>query len=124
MQFSEAWLRELVNPALDTQALVEQITMAGLEVDSVNPAAAEFSGVVVGRVVSVIAHPDADKLRICQVDVGENESLQIVCGASNVREGLKIPAALIGAVGTGGSDLHAGGLAAAATIVIAGALFA
>ena len=98
MQFSEAWLRELVNPALDTQALVEQITMAGLEVDSVNPAAAEFSGVVVGQVVSVIAHPDADKLRICKVDVGENEPLQIVCGASNVREGLKIPAALIGAV--------------------------
>lgn len=98
MQFSEAWLRELVNPALDTQALVEQITMAGLEVDSVNPAAADFSGVVVGQVVSVIAHPDADKLRICKVEVGENEPLQIVCGASNVREGLKIPAALIGAV--------------------------
>ncbi|RLA25499.1 MAG: phenylalanine--tRNA ligase subunit beta [Gammaproteobacteria bacterium] len=98
MQFSEAWLRELVNPALDTQALVEQITMAGLEVDSVNPAAAEFSGVVVGQVISVVAHPDADKLRICKVEVGENEALQIVCGASNVREGLKIPAALIGAV--------------------------
>ncbi|GAW86812.1 phenylalanyl-tRNA synthetase beta chain [Bathymodiolus platifrons methanotrophic gill symbiont] len=98
MQFSEAWLRELVNPALDTQALVEQITMAGLEVDSVNPAAAEFSGVVVGQVVSVVAHPDADKLRVCKVEVGESEPLQIVCGASNVREGLKIPAALIGAV--------------------------
>ncbi|WP_428355376.1 phenylalanine--tRNA ligase subunit beta [Methyloprofundus sp.] len=98
MQFSEAWLRELVNPALDTQALVEQITMAGLEVDSVKPAAAEFSGVVVGEVVSVDAHPDADKLRICNVAVGESEPLQIVCGASNVREGLKIPAALIGAV--------------------------
>ncbi len=98
MQFSENWLRELVNPALDTQALVEQITMAGLEVDSVIPAAADFSGVVVGQVASIIAHPDADKLRICQVDVGQQESLQIVCGASNVREGLKIPAALIGAV--------------------------
>ncbi|MBT3813111.1 MAG: phenylalanine--tRNA ligase subunit beta [Gammaproteobacteria bacterium] len=98
MQFSEAWLRELVNPAIDTQALVEQMTMAGLEVDSVNPAAAEFSGVVVAQVVSVTAHPDADKLRICQVEVGADEPLQIVCGASNVREGLKIPAALIGAV--------------------------
>ena len=98
MQFSEAWLRELVNPALDTQALVEQITMAGLEVDSVNPAAAEFSGVVVGQVISVVAHPDADKLRVCTVEVGADEPLQIVCGASNVREGLKIPAALIGAV--------------------------
>jgi phenylalanyl-tRNA synthetase beta chain len=69
MQFSEAWLRELVNPALNTQELVEQITMAGLEVDSVNPAAAEFSGVVVAQVVSVTAHPDADKLRVCQVDL-------------------------------------------------------
>lgn len=98
MQFSEAWLREFVNPALDTAALVEQITMAGLEVDAVTPAAAEFSGVVVGQVVSVVAHPDADKLRVCQVAVGEAEPLQIVCGASNVREGLKIPAALIGAV--------------------------
>ncbi|BCG62570.1 MAG: phenylalanyl-tRNA synthetase beta chain [Methyloprofundus sp.] len=98
MQFSEAWLRELVNPAIDTAALVEQLTMAGLEVDSVTPAAAEFSGVVVGQVVSVVAHPDADKLRICKVEVGDAEPLQIVCGASNVREGLKIPAALIGAV--------------------------
>jgi len=98
MQFSEAWLRELANPALDTAALVEQITMAGLEVDAVTPAAAEFSGVVVGQVVSIAAHPDADKLRVCQVAVGEAEPLQIVCGASNVREGLKIPAALIGAV--------------------------
>jgi len=98
MQFSEAWLRELVNPNIDTNALVEQLTMAGLEVDSVTPAAAEFSGVVVGQVVSVVAHPDADKLRICHVEVGESEPLQIVCGASNVREGLKIPAALIGAV--------------------------
>ena len=97
MQFSEAWLRELVNPALNTQELVEQITMAGLEVDSVNPAAAEFSGVVVAQVVSVTAHPDADKLRVCQVEVGTDTPLQIVCGASNVREGLKIPAALIGA---------------------------
>ena len=98
MQFSEAWLRELVNPALDTAALVEQITMAGLEVDAVTSAAAEFSGVVIGQVVSIAAHPDADKLRVCQVAVGETEPLQIVCGASNVREGLKIPAALIGAV--------------------------
>ncbi len=98
MQFSEAWLRELVNPTLDTQALVEQMTMAGLEVDSMTPAAAEFSGVVVGQVVSVIAHPNADKLRICKVDVGEDEPLQIVCGASNVRDGLKVPAALIGAI--------------------------
>ncbi len=98
MQFSEAWLRELANPPMDTAALVEQITMAGLEVDSVNPAAADFSGVVVGQVETMTAHPNADKLRICLVNVGAEEPIQIVCGASNVREGLKIPAALIGAV--------------------------
>ncbi len=98
MQISEAWLRELVNPAVTTEQLVEQLTMAGLEVDAVEPAAAEFSGVVVGQVVSMEQHSNADKLRVCQVNVGEDEPLQIVCGASNVRVGLKIPAALVGAV--------------------------
>lgn len=98
MQISEAWLRELVNPSVDTAELVAQLTMAGLEVDSVAPAAAEFSNVVVAEVVSLVQHPNADKLRVCQVNVGEAEPIQIVCGASNVREGLKIPAALIGAV--------------------------
>lgn len=98
MQISEAWLREYVNPAITTEQLVEQLTMAGLEVDSVTPAAAVFSGVVVGEVVSMEQHPDADRLRVCQVAVGEAEPLQIVCGASNVRVGLRIPAALIGAV--------------------------
>ena len=98
MQISEAWLREYVNPAVSTEQLVEQLTMAGLEVDSVVPAAAVFSGVVVGEVVAMEQHPDADRLRVCQVAVGEAEPLQIVCGASNVRVGLRIPAALIGAV--------------------------
>ncbi|MGZ8193940.1 MAG: phenylalanine--tRNA ligase subunit beta, partial [Methylobacter sp.] len=98
MQISEAWLREYVNPAISTAELVEQLTMAGLEVDSVIPAAALFSGVVVGEVISLHQHPDADRLRVCQVAVGEAEPLQIVCGASNVRAGLKIPAALSGAV--------------------------
>jgi phenylalanyl-tRNA synthetase beta chain len=98
MQISESWLRELVNPSVDTNTLVEQLTMAGLEVDSVEPAAAQFSNVVVAQVVSMKKHPDADKLKVCQVNVGEAEPIQIVCGASNVREGLKIPAALIGAV--------------------------
>lgn len=98
MQISEAWLREYVNPAISTEQLVEQLTMAGLEVDSVEPAAAKFSGVVVGEVLAMHQHPDADRLRVCKVDVGEAEPLQIVCGASNVRVGLKIPAALIGAV--------------------------
>jgi len=98
MQISEAWLRSYVNPGISTEELVEQLTMAGLEVDSVEPAAAKFSGVVVGEVLSMQQHPDADRLRVCQVAVGEAEPLQIVCGASNVRVGLKIPAALIGAV--------------------------
>jgi len=98
MQISEAWLRSYVNPPISTETLVEQLTMAGLEVGSVEPAAAVFSGVVVGEVISLQQHPDADRLRICQVAVGQEELLQIVCGASNVRVGLKIPAALCGAV--------------------------
>ena len=98
MRFSEAWLRELVNPPITTEALVEQMTMAGLEVDSVEPAAAEFSGIVVGKVLTVDAHPNADKLRICLVEVGASEPLQIVCGASNVRANLRVPTALVGAV--------------------------
>ena len=98
MQISEAWLRTYVNPDVNTETLVEQLTMAGLEVDSVEPAAAVFNGVVVGQVVSMEQHPDADRLRVCQVNVGEEAPLQIVCGASNVRVGLKIPAALCGAV--------------------------
>ena len=98
MQISEAWLRSYVNPEISTEILVEQLTMAGLEIDSVNPAAAKFSGVVVGQVISMHQHPDADRLRVCLVAVGEAEPLQIVCGASNVRVGLKIPAALCCAV--------------------------
>lgn len=98
MQISEAWLRELVNPSITTEELVEQLTMAGLEIDSVEPVAAEFSGVVVGEVIAMEQHSNADKLKVCQVAVGAAEPLQIVCGASNVRVGLKIPAALVGAV--------------------------
>lgn len=97
MKFSEQWLREWVSPSLNTEELCHQITMAGLEVDAVEPVAAEFSKIVVGHVKSVEPHPDADKLRVCKVDVGE-ETLQIVCGAANVAEGVKVPAALIGAV--------------------------
>lgn len=98
MKISETWLRSYVNPAVTTDELVAQLTMAGLEVDSVEPAAAVFSGVVVGEVIDMEKHPDADKLRVCRVNVGEAEPLQIVCGAANVRVGLKIPAALCGAV--------------------------
>ncbi len=96
MKFSEAWLREWVNPKLDTQQLAEQLTMAGLEVDSVEPVAAGFSGVVVAEVLSVETHPDADKLRVCQVAVGGDAPLQIVCGAPNVCAGMKAPLATVG----------------------------
>lgn len=98
MQVSEAWLREFINPPVNTAELAEQLTMAGLEVDALQPVAASFSGVVVGEVISTEQHPNADKLKVCQVNVGQSQPLQIVCGASNVRPGLKIPAALIGAV--------------------------
>ncbi len=96
MKFSEAWLREWVNPNLDTEQLAEQLTMAGLEVDSIEPAAGAFSGVVVAEVLSVEPHPDADKLRVCQVSAGEGEPLQIVCGAPNVHAGMKAPLATVG----------------------------
>jgi phenylalanyl-tRNA synthetase beta chain len=98
MKFSENWLREWVNPQLSTAELVEKLTAAGLEVDGAEPVAGEFSGVVIGQVTSVTPHPDADKLRLTKVNVGEAELLDIVCGASNVREGLKVPVAVIGAV--------------------------
>ncbi|MDX1574469.1 MAG: phenylalanine--tRNA ligase subunit beta, partial [Methylophaga sp.] len=98
MKFSEKWLRDWVNPAIDTETLVAKLTQAGLEVDAVTPVAGDFQGVLVGEVKSVKAHPDADKLRVCEVDVAGEELLHIVCGAANVREGLKIPVAVIGAV--------------------------
>jgi len=97
MQFSEKWLREWVSPDIDTDTLVAQLTMAGLEVDGVSNAGGDFSGVVVAEVTDVQPHPDADKLRICQVNTG-NESLQVVCGAPNVAAGQKIPYAMIGAL--------------------------
>jgi phenylalanyl-tRNA synthetase beta chain len=97
MKFSEQWLREWVNPAIDTQALMDQITMAGLEVDGFEPVAGKFSGIVVGEVLSVAPHPDADKLRVCQVSDGANE-VQVVCGAPNVRDGMKVPFAVVGAI--------------------------
>lgn len=96
MKFSEQWLREWVNPQLSTQALVDQITMAGLEVDSFSPVAGDFSGVVVGEVLTVEPHPDADKLRLCQVTDGQG-TVQVVCGAPNVRSGMKAPFARVGA---------------------------
>ena len=97
MKFSEQWLREWVQPEVSTEQLAHQVTMAGLEVDGIEAVAGEFSGVVVGEVVKREQHPDADKLSLCQVSDG-TETFQIVCGAPNVREGLKIPFAKIGAV--------------------------
>ena len=96
MKFSEQWLREYANPAGDTAALVHQLTMQGLEVESLEPAAPPLAGVVVGRVLEVKPHPNADRLRVCRVDVGASP-LQIVCGAANVREGGTYPVACIGA---------------------------
>ncbi len=96
MKISEQWLREWVNPNLPTADLVEQLTMAGLEVDGMESVASAFSGVIVGEILSVEQHPDADKLRICQVNNG-SESVQVVCGAPNATEGLKVPFATVGA---------------------------
>jgi len=98
MKFSEQWLREWVDPDIDRERLCEQLTMAGLEVDAVEPVAPPFSGVVVGEIVSAERHPDADKLQICRVDVAQPEPLSIVCGAANARAGIKVPVALVGAV--------------------------
>ena len=96
MKFSEQWLRGWVNPQVERDELVARLSMAGLEVDSVAPVAGAFSGVVVGEVLTTEQHPDADKLRVCQVTNGI-ETFQVVCGAPNVRPGLKIPFAMIGA---------------------------
>lgn len=98
MKVSEIWLREWVNPALTREELCAQLTMAGLEVDELAPVAEEFTGVVVGKILSIEKHPEADRLNICSVDVGGGNPLTIVCGAKNVKVGMKVPAALEGAV--------------------------
>ena len=98
MKFSENWLREWVNPALDSHALSEQLSMAGLEVDDVAAVAGDFSGVVVGEVVECGQHPNADKLRVTKINVGGDELLDIVCGAPNCRQGIKVAVAVVGAV--------------------------
>ena len=102
MRFSEAWLREWTNPKVTTGELADQLSMAGLEVDAVGPVAGDFKGVVVGTVLTREPHPDADKLSVCTVDAGQQEELQIVCGAKNVAAGMKVPVALVGAVLPGG----------------------
>ncbi|NDF20687.1 MAG: phenylalanine--tRNA ligase subunit beta, partial [Burkholderiaceae bacterium] len=98
MQFSESWLRQFVNPAIDSKALSHAMTMAGLEVEEQRSVAPPFSKVVVAEIISAEQHPDADRLRVCRVNAGPGfENLQIVCGAPNARAGIKIPCALVGA---------------------------
>ena len=98
MKFSEAWLREWVNPDISRDELVQQITMAGLEVDDVEAVAGEFTKVLVGEVVECGQHPDADKLQVTKINIGEDELIDIVCGAKNCRLGLKVAVAVVGAV--------------------------
>ena len=102
MRFSEAWLREWVDPPIGTEALAAQLSMSGLEVDAVEPVAPSFSGVVVGHVQTVEPHPNADKLRLCTVDAGQDAPLKIICGAANVAAGMRVPVATIGAELPGG----------------------
>ncbi|WP_237058464.1 phenylalanine--tRNA ligase subunit beta [Microbulbifer sediminum] len=97
MKFSNAWLREWVNPQLSAQELADQVTMAGLEVDGIEPVAGDFTGVVVGEILACEQHPDADKLRVCTVAGHPEGEMQVVCGAPNARAGIKIPFALVGA---------------------------
>ncbi len=97
MQFSEAWLRSLVNPNLNTDQLGHLLTMAGLEVEAIEAAAADFTQVVVGEILSATKHPNADRLQVCQVDVGEDAPLTVVCGAPNARAGLRTACARVGA---------------------------
>ncbi len=98
MRISEAWLREWVNPDVDVAILAHQLTMAGLEVEAIEPSAADFSDVLIGYVRAVDPHPNADKLRVCTVDIGQPDTLQIICGAVNVAADMKVPVATIGAV--------------------------
>ena len=104
MQFPESWLREFCNPPITTQQLADTLTMAGLEVEDLQTVAPPFSHVVVGEIVSVEQHPDADRLRVCKVNVGKEHTLSIVCGAPNARAGIKVPCALVGAELPPGDD--------------------
>lgn len=110
MKISENWLRTWVNPVIDSDTLSDQLTMLGLEVDELAPVAKPFTGVVVGEVLTVEQHPDADRLRVTTVNIGSGEPLQIVCGAPNVRAGMKAPVATIGAVLPGDFKIKKGKL--------------
>ena len=104
MQFPESWLRTFCDPALSTQQLADTLTMAGLEVEDLQPVAPPFSGVVVGEIKAVAQHPNADRLRVCQVDIGAAALLHIVCGAPNARVGIRVPCATVGAELPPGAD--------------------
>ena len=104
MQFPESWLREFCNPPLSTQELADTLTMAGLEVEELQPVAPPFTKIVVGEIKDAQQHPNADRLRVCQVDVGQGELLNIVCGAPNARVGIRVPCALVGAELPPGED--------------------
>ncbi|MBT8561466.1 phenylalanine--tRNA ligase subunit beta [Polynucleobacter paneuropaeus] len=97
MQFSESWLRQYVNPELDSAALGHAMTMAGLELEEQHSVAPAFTQIVVAQILSAEQHPDADRLKVCKVNAGTGQELQIVCGAPNARPGIKIPCALVGA---------------------------
>ena len=109
MQFPESWLREFCNPPLTTQQLADTLTMAGLEVEELEPVAPPFTQIVIGEIKEAVQHPNADRLRICkvdvgQVDVGQGSLLNIVCGAPNARVGIRVPCALVGAELPPGED--------------------
>ena len=104
MQFPESWLREFCNPPLSTQQLADTLTMAGLEVEDLTPVAPPFTRIVVGEIREAVQHPNADRLRVCQVDIGQTDMLNIVCGAPNARVGIKVPVALVGAELPPGED--------------------
>ncbi len=104
MQFPESWLREFCNPPLTTQQLADTLTMAGLEVEELEPVAPPFTGIVIGEIKEAVQHPNADRLRVCQVDVGQGSLLNIVCGAPNARVGIRIPCAMVGAELPPGED--------------------
>ena len=104
MQFPESWLREFCNPPLTTQQLADTLTMGGLEVEELRPVAPPFTRVVVGEIRQAAQHPNADRLRVCQVDAGQGALLTIVCGAPNARAGIKVPCALVGAELPSGQD--------------------
>jgi phenylalanyl-tRNA synthetase beta chain len=104
MQFPESWLREFCNPSLTTQQLADTLTMAGLEVEELEPVAPPFTKIVIGEIKEAVQHPNADRLRVCQVDVGQGSLLNIVCGAPNARVGIRVPCAMVGAELPPGED--------------------